>query len=100
MTSILQAARDKITTHGWLKGRVGNHEEGFCILGAVCAAIGDQRRNLGDQMPIGLYGNTYDKLVQHLPDMGTGARDLVDFNDHFATEQHMFALFDKAIANE
>lgn len=38
---LLDAAAERIESHGWIRGEYGNEEVGYCTLGALTAAIND-----------------------------------------------------------
>lgn len=40
----LLATIELLETHGWLQGELGDHQRGFCIVGAICE-IGDDADN-------------------------------------------------------
>lgn len=42
---ILEHAADLIDTYGHLKGRTGNRDIGFCLVGAIHAAVCDYERH-------------------------------------------------------
>lgn len=44
VADVLREAARLISTHGWRTGYVGNAETGYCLIGAVRAAAGGNRR--------------------------------------------------------
>jgi len=44
VADVLEEARRLITTHGWIRRYVGNAATGYCLIGAIRAAAGGNRK--------------------------------------------------------
>lgn len=44
VAEVLREARRLITAHGWIRRYVGNAETGYCLIGAIRAAAGGNRK--------------------------------------------------------
>jgi hypothetical protein len=90
-SEILKKAQRAIVEHGWLKGRFGNEEEGFCMLGALSFAK--------ECTPHGILNTPeYNILNQVIANTYEGACGVTWFNDEIAKgKTEAIEMFNRAI---
>ena len=97
VANTLRKSAKLIETHGWLKGRLGNSDIGFCAVGALrCASDFNSDGNR-------IYVPARE-LMDVAAKMATGSNnksyDLIDFNDlHAKSEKQVIRLFRKAASD-
>lgn len=83
VSKILTRAADLIRRYGWVQYQKGNRYEGFCLVGAVINASGEEWRSVPA---------AHDRLIDTL-----GSRELAAWNDHpDRTEEEVLELLERA----
>jgi hypothetical protein len=83
----LRAGKQALVDHGWIRGKAGSPDRGFCAVGALTFAA---RRS-------GNYNLAFQHLSQALPGRRVGL--IARWNDRlWRRKRHVLALFDRAIA--